>query len=88
MSAAAFDVCCGQFALPADDRELSLLAASPVLMQYSKAPEQAYGPAMRAQILSEARREHRAEIGKGLAWLEDLARSDDTVAALLDAEVG
>lgn len=74
----------GQFALPADDRELSRLAASPVLMRYSKAPEQAYGPAMRAQLLTEARSAHRAEIRRGVAWLADLARTDESVAAVLD----
>jgi hypothetical protein len=78
----------GQFGLPTDDRELQRLATSPVLTRYSKAPEHAYGPALRTQVLDEARREHRAEIGRGLAWLASLARSDDIVAAVMDAETG
>jgi hypothetical protein len=53
-------------------------------MQYSKAPERSYGPAMRAQLLTEARSEHRAEIGRGLNWLAGLARADEAVAAVLD----
>jgi hypothetical protein len=77
-----------QFGLPTDDRELSLLASSPVLTRYSKAPEQAYGAALRAQVLGEARRAHWAEIGRGLAWLASLAKTDDTVAAVMDAEAG
>jgi hypothetical protein len=73
-----------QFRLPIDERALSQLATSPVLTRYSKAPEHAYGPLLRAQVLDQARREHRAEIGKGLAWLAALAESDDTVATLLE----
>jgi hypothetical protein len=69
--------------LPLDERELSRLAESPVLTRYSKAPEHPYGPGQRAELLDQARREHRLEIGKGLAWLTALARSDNTVAALL-----
>jgi hypothetical protein len=73
-----------QFGLPIDERELSHLAASPVFTRYSKAPEHPYGPMLRAQVLDQARREHRAEITKGLAWLAALAESDPTVAAVLE----
>jgi hypothetical protein len=72
-----------QFGLPIDERQLSRLAASPVLTRYSKAPEHPYGPMLRTQVLETARREHRAEIDRGLAWLATLAQSDDTVAAVL-----
>ena len=74
-----------QFELPIDERELSRLAASPVLTRYSKAPEHPYGPTLRMQLLDQARREHRTEVGRGLAWLATLAQSDDTVAAVLGA---
>jgi hypothetical protein len=62
--------------------------SQPALTQYSKAPEHAYGPAVRAQVLDGARRQHRDELGRGLAWLASLARSDKTVADVLDAEAG
>jgi hypothetical protein len=71
------------FGLPIDEGELSRLAASPVLTRYSKAPEHPYGPMQRTELLDGARREHRAEISRGLAWLAELAQSDDTVAAVL-----
>ena len=35
---------------------------------------------------SNERLEHREEIRHGLAWIERMARDDDTVAALLAAE--
>jgi len=74
------------FGLPADDLLAARLAASPVLARYSKATEHAYGAALRAQVLDNARFEHQAEIGRALAWLADLARRDDTVASVLAAE--
>ncbi len=59
-------------------------ARSPVLMRYSKAPQQfAYSPAMRAQLLAQARAEFGGEIRKGLAYLAETAKSDAKVAALL-----
>lgn len=76
-----------QFELPIDERELSALATSPVLTRYSKAPEHAYGPAQRAALLQEARRGHREEIEKGLAWLAALAQEHEVVAAVLAPEV-
>lgn len=66
--------------------ELSFLAsvgASQVLTRYAKAPEHAYSPALRGQILSEARAVHAAEIHKGLAWLEARGALNATVAAVL-----
>ena len=55
----------GHFGLPADARYLSAVERSPVLTRYSKAPEYAYTPEVRAQILREARRDHREEIQQG-----------------------
>ena len=72
------------FGLSTEEHELSQLAASPVLTRYSKAPEHPYGPELRTQVLDEARREHRAEIAKGIVWLDALAQADDTVAAVLE----
>jgi hypothetical protein len=68
------------FALPHDERMLSALAASSALTRYSKAPEYAYSPAIRAEILRDSRRDHREEIRKGMAWLEQRARSDPALA--------
>jgi hypothetical protein len=74
-----------QFDLPADAAQVARIAASPMLARYSKAPEHTYGPAVRAQVLDAARRDHRAEIARGLSWLDRLARSEDAVARVLDA---
>ena len=76
------------FGLAADPAEIARIAAGPVLQKYSKAPEHDYGPGHRARVLDDARRGQQAEIARGLAWLERLARNDDDVAALLAADAG
>lgn len=71
------------FSLAHDLQQLSALARSTVLTQYSKAPEFAYTPAMRRQILDESRGIHREEIRRGMAWLDRIAQADPAAAAVL-----
>ncbi len=71
------------FALAHEPAFLPNVGASPALTRYAKAPEHAYSPALRGQILSEARKVHAEEIRKGLAWLEARAAANATVAAVL-----
>jgi len=78
----------GHFGLPADARQLDELGRSPVLERYSKAPEYAYTPIVRAELLRDSRHRNGDEIGKGLAWLERLARSDDAIAEILQGAGG
>jgi hypothetical protein len=73
----------GHFGLPADARYLAAVARSPVLTRYSKAPEYAYTPEIRSEILRDARRDHRDEISKGLAWLARLAQANPAFATLV-----
>jgi hypothetical protein len=61
---------------------LAGIGESPVLTRYAKAPTHAYSPALRAQILSDARKLHAQEIRKGLAWLDKLAAANPSVAAV------
>ena len=77
----------GHFGLPVDARYLSAVGRSAVLTRYSKAPEYAYTPQVRAEILREARRDQREEIRKGMAWLGERARSDAAAADVLNASV-
>lgn len=71
--------------LPPDAPLLQRLAQSPVLTRYSKAPEHAYTPAVRAQALGDSRRRHAEEIRRGLAWLEQVASADAAAAAVIGA---
>lgn len=63
------------FGLPVDSRFLAGVGRSEALTRYSKAPEYAYGPSVRADILRDSRRANRDEIRKGMAWLEQRAKS-------------
>jgi hypothetical protein len=72
------------FSIAAPAGSLPAIEKSAVLARYSKAPEQfSYSPAFRDQLLRQARREHAAELSKGLRYLERLAKDDKRVAALL-----
>jgi len=78
--AAVFD----KFGILVPNGFLAGIEKSAVLTRYSKAPEQyAYSPALRSQLLNQARRDHAAEMNKGLRLLEGLAKNDSRVAAIL-----
>lgn len=74
----------GHFGLSVDAHRLSGLARSPVLTHYSKAPEYAYTPEARTEILNQSRQANGQEIRNGMAWLERIARSDAAAAAVVD----
>lgn len=82
---AALSQVCGHFGLSAPDSFLANIAQSPVLQRYAKAPEAPYSPALRAQVLQQARQLQNAEIVKGQRWVEAMARQSPAVAALLSA---
>jgi len=70
------------FALPEAGDYPDRIAASGALQRYSKAPDHQFSPADRAALLRDSREQNRAEIARGLAWLERLARTEPAVAAL------
>jgi hypothetical protein len=72
------------FELSDDARYLSEVGRSPVLTRYSKAPEHAYTPNVRAQVLRDSRRHNSEEIRKGMDWLERQAQSDNAVAEIVN----
>ena len=72
------------FGRPADAALAADLARSRVLTRYSKAPEYAYTAELRTQVLRDSRRLNGEEIGKGMQWLERQARSDRTVAEIVN----
>jgi hypothetical protein len=71
------------FGLAGNDRYLAAVGRSPALTRYSKAPEFAYTPDLRAEVLRDSRRDNREEIGKGMDWLARLAKAEPTVAGAL-----
>jgi hypothetical protein len=55
----------------------------PIMRQYSKAPEHSYTPALRAQVIQQARREHGAQVARGMRWLEGAMRRFPQVAHII-----
>lgn len=73
----------GHFGIAPDAAARAVAAAGPVLGRYSKAPQQPFPTGERAARLAESRRVNRAEIARGLAWLERLGNADATIGGLL-----
>lgn len=73
------------FQLPLEQRWLADIARSPALTRYSKSPDFEYSPQLRRELLRESRQNNAAQIAAGMRWLESLAGSQPTVAALLSA---
>lgn len=54
-----------------------------ILSRYSKAPEHAYSPSLRREMLAQARGDFGPEIRDALAWLEKLRTANPSHAAVL-----
>ena len=74
----------GHFGLPADSGYLAHVGRSPVLTRYSKAPEYGYTPEVREEVLRDSRQRNRAEISRGMDWLERLAGADAAAAEVMN----
>ena len=72
------------FGLSPDPQYLATIGRSAVLGRYSKAPEHAYTPGLRAEVLRDSRRHNAEEIRKGMAWLERFAQADPAVAEIVN----
>ncbi len=73
------------FGIEGEDAEIAAILASPVMGRYAKAPEHAYGPAVRARVQDQARREAGEEIRRGMAWLDAAAARFPAIASALAA---
>lgn len=76
---------CAHFGVEVSDAFIESVPKSPVLQRYSKAPEHAFTPEHRAQLLAQSRALHAGEIRKGLAWVDAMAQRVPAVASALSA---
>jgi hypothetical protein len=60
--------------------DVAAMLRSPDFHRYSKAPEHAYDARRRHAVLSQALQEHRREIDRGLAWLNDAGAAHGALA--------
>jgi hypothetical protein len=63
------------FDLPTTAEDLRAVVAGPLMHRYSKALEYDYSPALRRELLVQARREHGRDIDSALTLLHNAARS-------------
>jgi len=73
------------FGFSSDPSITSALMRSALLTRYSKAPEYEYTPGLREELIDRSRRINRAEIHRGMTWLERVARSDNAAATVVNA---
>jgi len=71
------------FGIDVPPERVNEILAGPLMQSYSKAPEHAYSPALRREILDEAHKTHAAQIDKGLAWLEHTAETHPLIGECL-----
>jgi hypothetical protein len=71
------------FDIDATPAEVGAIVHGPEMRRYSKAPEYEYDAGLRLAVLSEARIQHRAEIRRGLNWLERAAAHFEPVRLAL-----
>lgn len=63
--------------LPAEAGPARAAVEGPDMRTYSKAQQHEYSPALRAEVIAQARREFAAEIQAGLDWLAETAARND-----------
>lgn len=73
---------CAHLQIDAPEDFFSQTRKNPAWLRYAKAPEHAYSPNDRAQILAQARVEKAEEIERGLAWVDEIQRLSGAIPAL------
>jgi hypothetical protein len=63
---------CEALGLEADSEHCEAAVGGPIMRTYSKAPEHAYGPKFRDDIIAESKRRNAEEIAKGMRLVERL----------------
>ena len=76
---------CRQLGLETNPEGLRLALEGPILRTYSKAPEHAYGPQLRNEVIADSRARNSHEISSGMQWINRLAARNAEVTAAVDA---
>lgn len=78
-----FRAVAAHFGHETDETAARAIVEGPLMGRYSKALDYEYSPALRREILAEARHRHGAAIRDGLNWLADLAGRYPAMAAAI-----
>jgi hypothetical protein len=83
--AAALHTIAAHFNIAATPAQCAAVAHGEALTRYAKAPEHAYSPALRLQVLAASRDRNRGEIAMGLRWLDAFTKARADLAPQLSA---
>ena len=75
---------CSLFGLSPGEEKIEAALGGPTMRTYSKAPEHAYSPAMRKEIIADAANQFSDEIRRGRAYLEAAGNESDAMARALE----
>ncbi|MGH6871901.1 MAG: hypothetical protein ACREHE_10380 [Rhizomicrobium sp.] len=73
----ALAACFNHSGIAATDGEIGAILSGHDMRTYSKAQEYDYDTKLRRDVLDQARRQHGAQIGRGLVWLEKMGLPSD-----------
>jgi hypothetical protein len=73
------------FEVEVDHATIAQILAGDDMRRYAKATEHPYDPQLRRDLLDRARAEHRGEIARGMAWLNNAAREFAQIREALSA---
>lgn len=76
---------CRQLHLDIEPEGCRIALDGPIMKTYSKAPEHAYGPELREQIIADSRVRNGNEIAGGMRWIDQMAARNTEVTAAIDA---
>jgi hypothetical protein len=76
---------CRQLGLETGPEGCRVALNGPIMRTYSKAPEHAYGPELRNEIIADSRVRNGGEIAKGMQWINHLAAQNAEVTAAVSA---
>lgn len=76
------------FSFQAEPAEVNAIATGPLMSQYSKAPDHAYSPALRRDLIAETIEQHGREIDTALAMLKSAAEKSPLLARALSRARG
>ncbi len=75
---------CNLFGLTPGEGKIAAALASPIMKTYSKAPEHAYSPTTRQEIIADAAKKYGDEIRRGAAYLEAAGKESEVMARALE----
>lgn len=76
---------CRRLDLETGPERCRIALSGPIMRTYSKAPEHAYGPELRKDIIEDSRVRNGNEIARGMQWINVLAARNAEVTAAVNA---